>query len=102
MIFDYHPTHTTQLNKEYQLRQLIYFLPLALVIYIHTLITVNGTHQLNTDKDANFNKKKKIANTNSGTQSDVNFACLCGARSRLHGPSINDNSGCHKWFYKGV
>lgn len=68
---------------------------------------VNGKRQLNTDRDANATKKKKVTNTNSGTQSDVNFARLCGARSRLasagvHGPSISGNSACHKWFYKGV
>ena len=68
---------------------------------------VNGKRQLNTDRDANATKKKKVTNTNSGTQSDVNFASLCGARSRLasagvHGPSISGNSACHKWFYKGV
>ena len=67
----------------------------------------NGKRQLNTDKDANTNKKKKVTNTNSGTQSYVNFARLCGARSCLtsagvHSPSINGNSVCHKWFYKGV
>ena len=68
---------------------------------------VTGKRQLNNDRDANTPKKKKVTNTNSGTQSDVNFARLCGARSRLasagiHGPSINGNSACHKWFYKGV
>ena len=68
----------------------------------------NGKRQLNAcDKDTNANKKKKVTNTNSGTQSDVNFAHLCAARSRLtsagvHGPTINGNSACHKWFYKDV
>ena len=41
---------------------------------------VTGKRQLHTDRDANYtntNKKKKVRNTNSGTQWDVNFACLC-------------------------
>lgn len=52
------------------------------------------------------NKKKKVVNSNSGTQSDTEFASLCAARSRqtptLQILNTNGKEMCVRWFIKGI